>query len=242
MDELKEKFEKEREASELSDRKDKALDFLFSQAASFEESKHKVRARLLKGSYFLLGALTLTTISLALAIVIMMPLKQTEPILVKTYKDGYAEVIRDFSEPLNFEKEVDEYFLREYVTKRETYDWFKIQYLVDYTKAWSAPHVYSEFYNFTTLPNSALNTLKDKGRIDAVVTSARVDKESNTAVLRLTKIPKKANGEVLEGISPTYWVAEIKYSIKSKQSHKERELNPFGYSVDSYTLVQDKTK
>jgi len=242
---LKNRFEENKKHNQYNQNHasvDKAIDVLLKEATSFQESKHVLRARLLKVSFAVVGVLGAVCVMLAIAIITMMPLKQIQPLIVTTYKDGYAEVQRDFDETLNFEKEVDEYFLKEYVATRETYDWHKMQYIVDYTKAWSADHVFTEFYNFTTLPAGALNTLADKGRIDARITSINLNKAAGIAVIRLSKTPKKANGEKLDSVPETNWVVELKYEMHSKQTHKDRAYNPFGYKVVSYTLSQDKTK
>lgn len=221
---------------------DRAIDQMLSEAKAFHESRHKTRKRLLKVAWTVAGGLGGVCVVQAIALAVMMPLKQTEPIMITTYKDGYAEVIRDFSDAIRFEKEVDEYFLKEYVTNRETYDWNKMQHLVDYTRAWSADHVYNEFYSFVTMPNSALETLKDKARIDARVTSILVNQDAGIATVRITKTPKSADGKAMDGVQPTYWVAELKYHQGVKQAHKFRSYNPFGYQVTSYTLTQDTTR
>lgn len=242
---LQELFEKNKSKSDLLESNaavDRALDNLLKEAASFQESKHVQRGRILKVAFGLVGVLAVVAVLEAVALAVMMPLKQIQPLMITTYKDGYAEVIRDFSDTLVFDKEVDEYFLKEYVSTRETYDWHKMQYIVDYTKAWSATHVFNEFYSFTTLPSSALNTLAERARIDVSVTSINLNKDAGVAVIRLSKTPKKSSGEVLDGVPTTYWVVELKYEVQSKQNQKEREYNPFGYRVTSYTLTQDKTK
>lgn len=221
---------------------DKAIDLLMQEAQNFHNSKHETRKRLLKMAWCVAGGLGVVCVVQAFALAVMMPLKRTEPILITAFKDGTAEVVRDFSQPLIFEDAVDEYFLKEYVTNRETYDWHKLQYLVDFTRAWSADHVYNEFYRFTTMDNSNFQTLKDRARVDAVVTSVNLNKSAGMATIRVTKTPKKADGSPLDGVSPTYWVAELKYELNYKQNHKEREYNPFGYKITSYTIIQDKTR
>lgn len=221
---------------------DRAIDQMLQEAREFQNSRHVTRKRLLKIAWTVAGGLGAVCVVQAVALAVMMPLKQTEPIMITTYKDGYAEVIRDFSDPVRFPQEVDTYFLKEYVTNRETYDWYKTQYLADYTQAWSEKHVFSEYYNFLTMPGSALETLKEKARIDAEVTSILVNHADGMATARITKTPKSANGKPLEGMKPTYWVAELKYHQGVKQVHKYRKHNPFGYQVTSYTLIQDTTK
>lgn len=246
MSELQKVYDGNKESfkamSETDAATDKAIDMLMEEAKSFHNSKHETRKKLLVVAWCVAGGLAVVSVAQAVALAVMMPLKRTEPILITAFKEGGAEIIRDFSQPLVFEDAVDEYFLREYVTNRETYDFHKLQYLVDYTKAWSAPHVYTEFYNFTTMPNSNLNTLKDKARIDATVTSINLNKQAGMATVRITKTPKKADGSPLDGVAPTYWVAELKYELNYKQNHKDRAYNPFGYRISSYTLIQDRTR
>lgn len=221
---------------------DKAIDTLLKEVASFQESKHIQRGRLLKVSWFLVGGLGVATVALAVALAVLMPLKQIQPMMVRTFENGYAEIIRDFSEGINFETEVDEYFLKEYVSTRETYDWNKMQYIADYTKAWSAPHVYDEFYSFVTSEEGALNTLKDRGRIDTRITSINLNQNAGVATVRFVKNPQTADGRSLRNIEPTHWIAELQYKMLGKQKHKDREYNPFGYNIVSYKLLQDKTK
>lgn len=242
---LNEHFEKNKSQNVIDDRHqsvDKAVDNLLQQTIEFHESKHKQRKALLKITIGIAALFAAFTAILIVAIMIMMPLKQTEPLLVTVYKDNHAEIVRDFSKPISFPALVDEKFLSDYVAMRETYDWHKLQYIVDYTKAWSAEHVYSEYYNYVTMPNGVLATLADKGRIDASITSIVVDQDNGIAVVRLVKKAKKANGEDMPGISDTFWVAELKYEMTGKQVHKERKLNPFGYKVVSYTLTQETTR
>lgn len=244
--EMEAHFERSKETFETANqpdaKTDAAIDLLLKEAQEFQNSRHETRKKLLRVAWTVAGGLGSVCLIQGIALAVLMPLKQTEPIMITAYKDGYAEVIRDFSDPLRFEKEVDEYFLKEYVTKRETYDWHKLQYLVDYTRAWSDDHVYNEFYSFTTMPNSNLEVLKDKARIDAQVTSIIVNQEAGIATVRLTKTPKTADGKPIVGMNPTYWVAEIKYYQGVKQEHKYRSYNPFGYKITSYTLTQDSTR
>lgn len=228
--------------SETDAATDKAIDMLMEEARSFHNSKHETRKKLLVMAWAVAGVLAFVTIAQAIALAVLMPLKRTEPLLITTYKDGSANIVRDFSQPLVFEKEVDEYFLKEYVTRRETYDWNKLQYLVDYTKAWSADHVYAEYYNFNTMANSNLETLKDRARIDVTTTSVNLNKEAGVATIRLTKTPKKPDGSDFGDVPPTYWVAELRYTMTFQQNHKEREFNPFGYKIESYTLTQEKPR
>lgn len=242
---MNEHFEKNKSQNVIDDRHqavDKAVDNLLQQTIEFHESEHKQRKVLLKVTIGIAALFATFTAILVVAIMIMMPLKQTEPVLITVYEDGHAEIVRDFSKAISFPELVDEKFLSEYVVMRETYDWHKLQYIVDYTKAWSAEHVYKEFYNYVTMPNGVLTTLADKGRIDVSVTSAVVDKDNGVAVIRLVKKAKKADGEVMTGIPETYWIAELKYEMTGKQVHKERKLNPFGYKVVSYTLTQELTR
>jgi len=246
MTDLNKVYERNKESflalSEPDAATDKAIDILMDEARSFHDSKHQTRKKLLKMAWAVAGGLGVVCISQAVALAVLMPLKRTEPILITAFKDGTAEVVRDFSQPLIFEEAVDEYFLREYVTNRETYDWHKLQYLVDYTKAWSAEHVYAEYYSFTTMENSNFKLLKDKARIDVVVTSVNLNKAAGMATVRMIKTPKKADGSPLDGVAPTYWIAELKYQMEYKQNNKERAYNPFGYKITSYTLVQDRTR
>src|SRR5690606_37946337 len=95
---------------------DKMIDALMEEDRNFHNSEHETRKKLLKTAWCVAGGLGFVCAVQGLALAVMMPLKQTEPILINTYKDGHAEVIRDFSQPLVFEAAVDEYFLREYVT------------------------------------------------------------------------------------------------------------------------------
>lgn len=244
-EDLQAHFEKNKTQDQVIDADhgvDRAVDFLIKEAVKFEESQHINRLRLVKLGFGISGVLAATTISLAVAIAIMMPLKQTEPIMIKSYEDGYAEVIRDFSNPLSFDKEVDEYFIKEHVTTRESYDWHKVQYTVDYVQSWSADNVYKEYYDYMTSEQGLLNILKDNGRIEAKVTAINLNKDAEIATLRLVKTPKEPDGKPMIGVEPTHWVAELKYELNSKQNHKERAYNPFGYKITSYTLAQDKTK
>lgn len=242
---LKAQFEKNKRRSDLSDDDatlDGAINALIKEASLFHDSAHLQRARWLKIAWSIAAGLGVVAIMLAVAIVVLTPLKRTEPILITAYSDGRAEVIRDFSGDVSFEKEVDDYFLKEYVRQRETYDWNKIQYIVDFTKAWSAPHVYTEFYNVLTSESGVLSTLGQKARVDVQVTSSRVIKDQGVAVIRITKTPKLSDGSPLDKVMPTYWIAEVSYTMTGEQIHADREVNPFGYTVTSYTLTQDKTK
>ena len=242
VDEMLERNKENHEALSSPDPvTDKAIDVLLEEIKDFQESKHVTRKRLLKVAWTVAGGLGGVAIAQAVALAVLMPLKQTEPIMLEVHKEGHVNVIRDFNQVVDFPNHVDEYMLREYVTQRETYDWNKLQYLVDYTNAWSAPHVYEEYYKYTTMPNSNMEVLKDEARIDAVITSADVRKELGMATFRITKTPKTAAGKKLDSFIPTHWVVELKYTMDYKQPERNRKYNPFGYKVTSYTLVQENT-
>ncbi len=241
-DDLEKTFDENKKQNAVNEKHagvDKAIEVLLNEVASFQESKHIQRGRILKVAWFLVGGLATSTVALAVALAVLMPLKQVQPMMVRIFENGYAEIIRDFSEGINFETEVDEYFLKEYVATRETYDWNKMQYIADYTNAWSAQHVYDEFYSSIMAEGGALNTLKDRARIDTRITSINLNQGAGVATVRFIKTPQTPEGKSLNNLKPSYWIAELQYEMLGNQKHKEREFNPFGYNILSYKLLKD---
>jgi type IV secretion system protein VirB8 len=129
---------------------------------------------------------------------------------------------------------MNKHWLSRYVTARESYDWFFIQKDYKMVSLMSMPNVGAEYERTATGKGSPVETLKDKGKIEAKVTS--ISFVGKVAQVRFDKTKLNADGSP-SGEPTTKWIATVSFSYgKTALSEVERLVNPLDFKVYGYRL------
>lgn len=218
---------------------------MMAEAAKFEKSKADWRKNLMKASLVVAGISVVLNIVQAAAIAMLTPLKTVEPYLLYVDKSsGMAEVRQPLKDPRSsYGEETDKFFITEYITARESYDWGLAQRNYDTVKAFSEMNrsVFNEYDSFIKSPKSPLAILADKARVVVEVNSITLDEKTSTATVRFSKTIIAQDGQPSITIPRTFWVATMSYDYPNpKLKPSERRLNPLGMVIPSYQLVQEQ--
>lgn len=220
---------------------------LVNESKDFEKSKHEWRKKLTKAALIVAGVSVGLNIIQGIAFTAMMPLKTVEPYLLSIDKStGDVKLEQPLSERrTTFGEEADKFFVSNYVTARESYDWNLMQYNYDLVKAMSVLNgsTFNEWDTFIKSPKSPLAKLADKAKVAVEITSRSIDTKTSTAVIRYTKTVIGQDGKPSQIIPMTHWIATISYEYPNpKLKPAERKHNPLGIKIMSFRQVQEQIR
>jgi type IV secretory pathway component VirB8 len=185
------------------------------------------------------GACGLVVFAL-LAIVLLMPLKDTVPYVVRVNDvTGAVDVMTVLEDQrITYEEAVDKYWLAQFVRARETYDYYTLQHDYDTTRMLSSPPVGKQYTDQFEGDNALDKKLGKTMRITVDVISVSPD-GNGAAIVRFTKSTARADSPDYKTVS--HYVASIGYEYRnpSKLNADERLLNPLGFWVTSYRADQE---
>ncbi|MCO6521230.1 MULTISPECIES: virB8 family protein [Snodgrassella] len=173
------------------------------------------------------------------AIVLMMPLKQTLPYVIRV-NDTTGEINAMTAvkgKNVTFDEIQDKYWAASYVRARETYDWHTIENDYTLTRELSETPVFNSFADLYKGNNAPTKVYSNKRRINVKISSITLSGGDNkVATIRLSKslIDDSSNAV----LSKSNWIATVAYQYDPKYiaSEKSRMLNPFGFRVVSYRI------
>ena len=172
---------------------------------------------------------------LAIALVILLPLKRTEPYtLLVDRQTGAVEALRPLeAQTVAPDAALTRSFLVQYVIARESFD--AVSYDLDYRKVtlWSAQTARRSYVADMQPGNAAspLTWMPTGGTISVEVRSVS-PLEARRALVRFTTL---STNPVTSGQTVEHWVAVIGYSYSAAaMSEADRLLNPLGFQVMSY--------
>ncbi|WP_420170767.1 virB8 family protein (plasmid) [Pseudomonas alloputida] len=226
---------------------------LIEESKKFEQSREQTNKKLTKAAFGIAGVSVGLNFLLGIAIVVLTPLQTVIPYVLKVHdgasgpgSSGAVEIMQPLDKSLpSYGETVDRYFITDYVTARESYDWNLMQHNYDKVKSYSDQGGinFREWDGFIKSEKSPLAILKDKGRVDTNIISISLDEKNSVATVRFTKTVMAADGKANINIPPTSWIATLSYEYPNpKLKPSERLLNPLGMKVPTYQLVQEQIR
>lgn len=168
------------------------------------------------------------------AIVAMMPLKESVPYLVKENAQGATTILTRVNwAELSYDEARDKSWAARYVMTRERYDWYTLQEDYDLVALLSSGDVGREYSAIYTGDNSRDKQLGNRVRVKVRVLSVVPNKNGNATVRYVTE--EGAPDGSGKPIFKTY-VATVSYEYvgSSTLPEEKRWLNPLGFRVTSY--------
>ncbi len=178
---------------------------------------------------------TAITFMLAIALILLMPLKTVEPYtLLVDRQTGHVEALAPLDEQIvGADEALTRSFLVQYVISRESFDIDNLK--EDYRKVglWSSGDARQRYVNLmqASNPGSPLASLPRRSRVSVEVRS--VSSLSNTRTLvRFTTVRSDPGARPY---APQYWAAVIDYQFSgAEMSAQDRYINPLGFQVTRY--------
>lgn len=213
-----------------------ALEAYVQEAASWDADRATRARRGERTAWWVAGAGWMGVVLLALALVLLMPLKRVEPFVIRVDRStGIVNVVPVYAGTDKFPEAVTRYFLDHYVTLCERFDFATAESDYEECGAFNTPRLNQAWYAkwVKTNPDSPLNRYKDGTTVSAEVISisffTRSSGVSDLAQVRFAKVVHPAGGSAAER---SFWIATIQYAYtKPSSDPKTREWNPLGFRV-----------
>jgi type IV secretory pathway component VirB8 len=210
---------------------------VYDEAMSWDASRVLAQEKSEQRAWKLAWLSVLVTVLSWLALVLLIPLKQTQPYLIRVDSaTGVPDIVTTLTESeIGKEEVTQKFFLADYVRARETYDRNTLQVDYDKTRLYSSPAIGKEYTDLFEGENALDKKYGNKIRA-AVKIQSVVPTSPTTGTVRFSKIIKYVDDN-----SPgeeTRWVATIAFSFNDpgKLRESERLINPFGFRVVSYRV------
>jgi len=172
----------------------------------------------------------------ALALVLLMPLKQTEPFVVRVDNStGIVDVVPVYAGGAPLDQSVTRYFLAHYLTVCERFNFSTAESDYEECGAFHSAQRNQAWYAQWTVTNPAspLNVYKDGSSVRVQVKSVsfftRASGLADLAQVRYSKALRQAAGAEEKF---THWVATIQYTYADPpKDPRTRRWNPLGFKV-----------
>ncbi|MGH8217302.1 MAG: virB8 family protein [Steroidobacteraceae bacterium] len=217
-------------------KRDPALEAYFAEAATWDADRAMRAKRSECTAGWVAGAGWAGVVLLALALMLLMPLKRVEPFVIRVDRStGIVNVVPVYAGTDKFPDAVTRYFLDHYVTVCGRFDFATAESDYEQCGAFNTPRLNQAWYAkwVKTNPDSPLNRYKDGTTVSAEVISisffSRASGVRDLAQVRYAKVVHPAGGSAVER---SYWIATIQYAYtKPSSDPKTREWNPLGFKV-----------
>ena len=212
-----------------------ALDAYYMEADSWAHDQADALRVSRRTAWRVAFAALLVAVLLALALIVLMPLKTVEPYtLMVDRQTGFVQALKPLDpEQITGDRALTQSFLVQYVIARESFDIDSIQ--EDYRKValWSAERARSEYISGVQVsnPGSPLARLPRSSVIETRVKSVS-PVGRNVAMVRFETRRRDAGGQVGPASA---WVAMIRYRYSGEPMRiEDRFVNPLGFEVLRY--------
>ena len=208
----------------------------FDAAESWDADRVAQSRRNTRIAWRVAGAGWLCAVAGALALVLLMPLKQVIPYLVRVDgSTGIVDVVPVFAGRATPEEAVTRYFLTHYVSVCERFNFSTAESDYEECGAFHSAQRNQAWYALwtSTNPNSPLNLHKDgssvRVQVNAVSFFTRASGLSDLAQVRYLKAMRQGAGSEE---SFTHWLATIQYAYgEAAKDPKTRRWNPLGFKI-----------
>jgi len=209
------------------------------EASEWESDRINNAIRSSRIAWWVAGGFGVIAALAVMAVMLLTPLKQTEPYLVRvdnsTGKTDIVTAVKD-TETLTYEEALDRYWVVKYLNKREGYFFPTIQQ--DYKAVMlmstsTAAESFSQYMNPKLNEGSPVLRYRDTVEMDIEIQSISFIKPG-VAIVRFFKTMTRAGSQPVKNA----WVATVqfKYMPQRELSDEQRYQNPLGFTVGRYRV------
>ena len=208
----------------------------FREAANWDADRLQQTQRTARRAWRVAGAGWSCALAVALALVLLMPLKRVEPFLVRVDSStGIVDIVPVYTGKAGLEQSVTRYFLSHYVSVCERFNFATAESDYEECGAFHAAQRNQAWYALwnPNNPASPLNVHKDGStvsvQVEAVSFFQRASGVTDLAQVRYLKAERQGDGAV-EHIS--HWIATVQYLYATpSKDPRIRRWNPLGFKV-----------
>lgn len=207
-----------------------ALDWETSRIHMVEKSERRAWA--------IAGVAVVVVGLLAVAIALMLPLKENTPYVIRVDNTtGVPDIVTALdSTDVTFDEVMDTYWLAQFVRAHETYDWYTIQKDYDTVGLLASPRVGADYAAMFEGRDSLERRYGNQYRVTVDIVSV-IPNGRGIGTVRFIKTLKRVDDPNSPG-TVTKWVATVGYEYRnpSRMRMSARLVNPFGFQVRSYRV------
>lgn len=224
---------------------EKATDQFLAAISMFESDSIDLAKQSAKKAWHIAYVSWAGTVIALLAVAGMAPLKTVEPFVIRTDNTtGYSEVVRPLSGNTTHTEEIERYFVAQFISNRESFEWSAIDAYYDAAKLLSSDDVGKQYLNILNDKHSSpLHVLGKHKRVLAkvlAVTFLGPQGKNHVAQVRLVKQVQNTDGTTAAGFVPTFWIATVMFNFEKKLNlDKDRLINPLGFQVINYRIDRE---
>jgi len=208
----------------------------FREAANWDADRLQQTQRTARRAWRVAGAGWSCALAVALALVLLMPLKRVEPFLVRVDSStGIVDIVPVYTGKAGLEQSVTRYFLSHYVSVCERFNFATAESDYEECGAFHAAQRNEAWYALwnPNNPASPLNVHKDGStvsvQVEAVSFFQRASGVTDLAQVRYLKAERQGDGAD-EHIS--HWIATVQYVYATpSKDPRIRRWNPLGFKV-----------
>ncbi len=216
-----------------------ALEAYFAEAVSWDADRAVRAQRSERRAWWIAGAGWAGLVLLALALMVLMPLKRVDPFVIRVNQTtGLVDVVPVYTGTAQMPEAVTRYFLDHYVTVCERFDFATAESDYEECGAFHTPQRNQEWYAawVKTNPDSPLNRYKDGTTVSAQVNSisffTRASGLADIAQVRYAKLVRPSGGTAQQRSD---WIATVQYAFSAPASDPSvRRWNPLGFKIVSF--------
>ena len=219
---------------------DAELEPYFAEAASWDLDRARRLARSARVGWSVAGVACFVIVLLALALMLLMPLKHVVPFLIRVDRTtGVVDVVPTYQGHATLSQAVTRYFLIHYISVCERFNYATAESDYEECGAFQTPQENEAWYARWNPgnPASPLNAHKDGStvsvRIEDVSFFKRASGIQNLAQVRYVTTVREGSGAAG---TEAHWIATLEYAYgKPSSNPTERLFNPLGFKVVSFT-------
>jgi len=214
---------------------DSLLEPYLQESISWDADRAAQALRIARTAWWVAGASVLCILGLAGALMLLMPLKQVEPFVIRVDNTtGIVDVVPVYSGTSKMDESVTRYFLTHYVSVCERFNFATAESDYEECGAFHSAERNQAWYALwsRTNPESPLNVYKNGTTVRAQVQSVSFFERGNTLhdLAQVRYLKAERQGTAAERAS--YWIATVQYAYGSpSKDAKVRRWNPLGFKI-----------
>lgn len=220
--------------------RDRELAPYFEEAASWDLDRAMQARRSARWGWMVAGTAWVAILLLAGALMLLTPLKQVEPFLIRVDRTtGIVDAVPVYTGQATLSQTITRYFLTHYVTVCERFDYATAESDYEECGAFQTPQENEAWYARWNPSNrdSPLNVHKDGSSVSVQVEDVSFFKRAsglqNIAQVRYLTVEHEGNST---GEHYRHWIATVEYAYgKPSSDPKVRRWDPLGFKIVSMT-------
>lgn len=203
-------------------------------AKEFETSRIELIKRNNKLAWKITGVSVVAALAAIGSVAVLTPLKTVEPYVVRVDNNtGQTDIVYALKdEKLTHNEALDRFWLQNYVTFRESYDWYTVQSNYDTTMMFSDQAEQTQLASFFASAAAPYKMFKNNYRVEIRIIS--ISYVGELAQVRFERRLRDLNDPRKQPVTKNL-IATIAYEYRNENvSAEERLANPLGFKVTSY--------